>query len=173
MASRYASEKAPVRTWLVPILSTVAGSAVALLPIVAQSPILPSCGLLIALGWRLLRPEMWGAWVALPLGLADDLISGAPIGSAMALWTLAFLALDIADHRRIWRDYWVDWQLAAWAIGACAIGAWGLAWFSGGAGPLWTIVPQASLGILVFPAAARFCAAIDRWRLGEGAATST
>jgi rod shape-determining protein MreD len=172
MALDYVPGRPPLRTWLVPVLATIAGSGVSLLPIVAQSPILPSCGLLMALGWRLLRPEMWGAWVALLLGLSDDLISGAPIGSAMALWTIVFLAFDIADHRRVWRDHWVDWQLAAAGITVCTLGAWAIARFSGGAGPLWTVVPQALLAILAFPAAARLCASIDRWRLGEGAATS-
>lgn len=160
-----------MRLWLVPVASTLAGSAISLLPLVAEAPMLPSFGLLMALGWRLLRPEMWAAWVALPLGLADDLIGGAPLGSAMALWTIAFLGLEIADHRRVGRDLWVDWQLAAVALAFCAFGAWALAWFSGGAGPAWTMLPQAAFGILGFPAAARLCATMDRWRLSKGAAT--
>ena len=151
---------------------TIAADSVSLMPLVVQAPVFPSAGLLMALAWRLLRPEMWGAWVALPLGFADDLITGAPLGSAMALWTLAFLMLDIADHRRVWRDMGVDWQLAAATIAIVQAGAWVLAWFSGGAGPLWTIVPQILLGILAFPAAIRLAAAMDRWRLGKGAATS-
>lgn len=161
----------PARTWILPLASTVAGSAVSLLPFVAESAAWPSFGLLIALGWRMLRPEMWGAWVALPLGLIDDLIGGAPLGSAMALWTIVFLGLDIADARRVWRDLAVDWQLAALAILFVTLGAWGIAAFSSGAGPIWTVIPQAFLGILLFPAAARACAAMDRWRLGKGAAS--
>ena len=173
MPTAYAAERHPWRTWLVPIASTIAGSCVALLPLVVQAPFLPSFGLLMALGWRLLRPEMWGAYVALLLGLVDDLIGGAPLGSAMALWTIAFLALDITDHRRVWRDALLDWQLAAFAIIFVSLGAWALAWFSGGAAPIWTVLPQAVLGIFAFPFAGRFCAALDRWRLSKGAASIT
>ena len=153
------------RLWLVPIASTLAGSALALLPAIVSVPVLPPLGLLMALGWRLLRPEMWPAWVALPLGLADDLIGGAPLGSAMTLWTIAFLGFDIADSRPMWRDHWLDWWLAAAAILLCALGAWGIAAFSGGAGALWTILPQTTLAILLFPPIARLCARLDTWRL--------
>jgi len=172
MASYYDDGRRPLRTWAVSVLSTIAGSALSLLPFVAQSAVWPAFGLLVALGWRMLRPEMWGAWVALPLGLIDDLIGGAPLGTSAALWTITFLAMDLADHRRVWRDLAVDWQLAAVAILFVTAGAWAIAVFSGGAGPLWTVAPQALLGALLFPAAMRVCAALDRWRLGKGAATT-
>lgn len=172
MASHFLEERPSPLVWILPIASTLAGSMLSLVPLVVQAPVLPSAGLLMALGWRLLRPEMWAAWVALPLGLADDLITGAPLGSAMALWTIAFLILDTADHRRVWRDVTVDWQLAAGVIAFVHVGAWILSWFSGGVGPVWIILPQIILGILAFPAAIRLTATIDRWRLGKGAATN-
>ena len=155
------------RLWLVPVLSVLAGSAVTLLPIVATAPVLPPFGLLVALGWRLLRPEMWPAWVALPLGLADDLIGGAPLGSAMTLWTVAFLGIDMADHRPMWRDHWLDWWLASLAITLCCVGGWAVARFTAGGGPLWPVLPQLALSILAFPPVARLCARLDRWRLGR------
>jgi rod shape-determining protein MreD len=155
------------RLSLVPILSTLAGSATAVLPFITTAPILPPLGLVMALAWRLLRPEMWPAWVALPLGLADDLLSGAQIGSATTLWTIAFLAIDVADHRPMWRDHWLDWGLASIAILFCALGGWALQDFAEGAGLLWPVLPQAALTILVFPAAARLCARLDRWRLAR------
>lgn len=158
----------PVRLWLVPVASTFAGSCLSLIPLVVTVPLLPPFGLLVALAWRLLRPEMWGAWVALPLGLADDLIGGAPLGSAMTLWTIAFLALDLADHYRAWRDALVDWQLGSIAIIFCVFGAWAIALFSGGAGPLWTALFQAGIAILGFPLVARVCSRLDRWRLSSG-----
>jgi rod shape-determining protein MreD len=153
------------RARLVPVLSTLAGSAVALAPFISVSPSLPPFGLLVLLAWRLLRPELWQAWVALPLGLADDLIGGAPLGSAMALWTLTFLALDTVDNRLVWRDYWVDWLVAAIAIIFCIGGAWLLARLTGGGGTVLAIVPQIAMSIFCFPAVARLCAKLDRWRL--------
>lgn len=171
--SPFTPERRPVRLWLVPIASTVAASALAALPLVVSLPWVPPFGLLMALAWRLLRPEIWGAWMALPLGLADDLLGGAPLGSAAALWTIVFLGLDIADHRMMWRDIWDDWRIAAAAILFCDAGAWALAAFTGGAGPAWTVLPQTVLGALLFPVASGAAARLDRWRLrrdaiGEG-----
>ena len=115
------SRPSAVRLRLIPVLATVIGSATALLPIVTETPWLPPFGLLMALGWRLLRPEMWPAWVAFPLGLVDDLMTGAPLGSAASLWTIAFLSIDIADSRPMWRDYWLDWWIAGAAILFCGL----------------------------------------------------
>lgn len=153
------------RFQVVPIASTLAGSALTLLPIVAHAPVLPSLGLLMALAWRLLRPEMWPAWVALGLGLADDLIGGAPLGSATALWTMVFLAIDAADARPTWRDHWQDWRLASVAVVGVGIGGWAFARFTAGGGALWPLLPQLLLGVLLFPLAQRLCARLDRWRL--------
>ena len=151
----------------VPVLSTIAGSAATLLPIVAVSPALPPFGLLMLLGWRLLRPEMWQAWIALPLGLADDLIGGQPLGTAMALWTTTLLALDLVDNRMVWRDYWIDWLVAAIAILFCLGGAWMFAWYTGGGGTILALVPQIAIAIFCFPAVARLCVVLDRWRLAR------
>lgn len=155
----------PARLWLVPLGSTVAGSCTTLLPAIAGAPALPPFGLLMALGWRLLRPEMWPAWVALPLGLVDDLLGGAPLGSAMSLWTIAFLAIDLTDARPMWRDHWLQWALATLCIAGVGLGGWALSRFVAGGGALGFLLPQLFLGALLFPVTARLCAALDRWRL--------
>lgn len=157
----------PRRARWVPVLTVLAGSLTAALPIVADWPMLPPFGLLMLLAWRLLRPEMWPAWIALPLGLFDDLLSGQPLGSAMALWTIVFVAFDMMDNRAVWRDYWMDWLAAAAAILFCLVGGVGLLAFTTGGGHLLAIVPQALTTILLFPAAMRLCAALDRWRLAR------
>lgn len=163
--SLFAEERPPLRLWLIPALGVVAGSAVALLPISAPIPLIPPCGLLMLLGWRLLRPELWQAWIGLPLGLADDLIGGAPLGSAMILWTIILIGLDIVDYRLVWRDRQTDWSLAAWAIAFAALGGWLLSWLAGGAGPLPTVLFPSLFGMLCYPLAARICARLDRIRL--------
>jgi rod shape-determining protein MreD len=156
-----------MRAQAVPVCSTIAGSATALLPIVAVSPILPPFGFLMLLGWRLLRPEMWIAWAGLPLGLADDLISGQPLGTAMCLWTAVLLMVDLVDNRMVWRDYWMDWLVAAVAILFCLGGAWIFARFTGGGGTVLALVPQIAIAIFCFPAVARLCVVLDRWRLAR------
>lgn len=151
----------------VPVLSTIAGSATVLLPIITVSPLLPPFGLLMLLGWRLLRPELWAAWVALPLGLADDLLGGQPIGTSMSLWTIILLAIDLVDNRLVWRDYWMDWLVAAVAILFCLGGSWIFARFTGGGGTMLALVPQIGIAIFCFPAIARLCVVLDRWRLAR------
>ena len=156
------------RPWqlaLVPVASTVAGSAAALLPLIASAPVLPPFGLLILLAWRLLRIELWGAWIALPLGLTDDLLSGAPIGSAMALWTATLLVLDMVDGRLPWRDHWTDWVIASIAVPVCVVGGWLAAGLTGGHGGFGGVAQQIAISILCYPAVVRTVASLDRWRL--------
>jgi rod shape-determining protein MreD len=155
----------PLRATLVPILSTLAGSAMGLLPVIAVEPIVPPFGLMMLLSWRLLRPEMWPPWAALPLGLADDLISGHYLGTAMALWTLAFLLLEWVDQALVWRDGRIEWAIGAVAIATIGVGAWGLSQPGGSATSMLTIVPQTIGAILAFPAVLRLTAWLDRWRL--------
>lgn len=156
---------ARMRGQILPVISTMAGSCMVLLPFIAESPSMPPIGFMMLLSWRLLRPELWPVWIGLPLGLFDDLISGQPIGSAMMLWTLALLMIDIIDQRLIWRDYWQDWLIAAALIIAILSGGLLTANGAGGEGHFLLIVPQMLVSVLIFPVVARVCALLDRWRL--------
>jgi len=150
----------------VPIVSTMFGSLLPLLvPVIAQSPILPPFGLLVLLAWRLLRPGFWAAWAPLPLGFFDDLASGQPVGSAMLSWTIAFLAIELSELSLLWRDYLQDWLVAAAAISGCIGAGYLFALFAGGDAPILAVVPQVLASILIFPAVARLCARLDVWRL--------
>jgi rod shape-determining protein MreD len=151
----------------VPVLSTLAASLVDTLPIVANAPVAPDFGFLVLLAWRLLRPEMWSAQVALPLGLFNDLVAGHPLGQSMALWTLAFLACDLLDSRVGWRDYWLDWLFAAAGILGYAAGCWGISRLMGSVAPFDILVPQILLSIFLYPFVARLVVALDRWRLAR------
>lgn len=155
----------PARARVVPVAATLAASLLHALPVVASAPVLPPFGLLMLLSWRLLRPELWQAWIALPLGLLDDLAAGHPPGSAMTLWTFSFLLLDTLDNRLIWRDYWIEWSVAAALIVMVMVGEWQVAVFIEGDRALLPIVPQLLVTIFCFPAMVRLCATLDRWRL--------
>ena len=148
-----------------PILSTLAGSTMGFLPIIATEPIIPPFGLMMLLAWRLLRPEMWPPWAALPLGLADDLISGHYLGTAMILWTSAFLVLEWVDQALVWRDGWIEWGIASIALVLIIFGAWLLSQPTDSLTAIVTIVPQIVGAVLLFPAVLRITAALDRWRL--------
>lgn len=150
----------------VPIVSVMFGSMIpAVIPMIAQQPLLPPCGLLILIAWRQLRPEIWPLWIGLPLGLFDDLMSGQPIGSAVFLWTALLLMLDFESQRHFWRDYWHGWIIAALAISFVLVGGWLAVHLSGGGGTVIQILPQIAYSIGLFPLIVRICAALDRWRL--------
>ena len=152
------------RQW-VPVLTTLAASLLALLPYVAAAPLVPDFAFLVLIAWRLLRPEIWQAQAALPLGLFNDLVAGHPIGQSMALWTLTFLIFDLIDSRVGWRDYWMDWLFAAAVILLHGFGGWYVAHMMGAKASFSIMVPQILLSIFAYPLVARLVVGLDRWRL--------
>ena len=156
-----------MRRRYVPILSTLAASLFDLLPIVVSTPLVPDIAFLVLIAWRLLRPEIWPAAMALPLGLFNDLVSGHPIGQSMALWTIAFLLFDLIDSRVGWRDYWMDWLFASIAIPFYSFSGWYIAHLMGSQAQMVVMVPQILLSLLAFPIVARLVLGLDRWRLSR------
>ncbi len=152
------------RRW-VPLVSTIAAIFLSLLPVVAKAPLVPDLGFLVLLTWRLLRPEIWRAQAALGLGLLSDIVSGDPIGQSMLLWTAIFLAIEVVDSRLGFRDYVMDWLLAAAAIIFQSVGAWYIALLMGSEIRISLVGPPIALGILLYPLVARMVLALDRWRL--------
>ncbi|RST31189.1 rod shape-determining protein MreD [Sphingomonas ginkgonis] len=150
-----------------PAISVVLASALSLLPIVTQTGWFPDFGLVMLLTWRMLRSDVWPSWWAGPLGFANDLLTASPIGLSIALWTGCMLLLDLSDRRTMWRDYWLEWALAALLLLGSAAFRW---WIDGLAGshlPFTHSLPSLAFSILAFPFAARLAGAIDRWRLGR------
>ena len=64
------------------------------------------------LGWRMVRPGLLPLWAGAPLGAFDDLVSGQPFGSAILLWSLAMIAIELIETRFPWRGFWQDWFTA-------------------------------------------------------------
>lgn len=149
----------------IPIASTMLGSLACFLPYVATAHSLPPLGFLMFLAWRIQHRGIWPIWAGLPLGLFDDLFSGQPLGSAMLLWTLAMLALDLLDRRLVWRDVWQDWALASGFLTLFILLGVVIANLTGGGAPLIYSLPVAVMAILLFPLATRICVFLDRWRL--------
>ena len=149
---------------MVPVLSTMAASLIPVIPIVLSQPLLPPFGLMVFLGWRLLRGNIWPLWMGLPLGFWDDLFSGQPLGTAMCGWTLIMLALDAIDRRMAWRSHLEDWGLASLAIAGHLAFALMIVRITGGQTSPLLIAPQIALSAMTYPLAARACAALDRRR---------
>jgi rod shape-determining protein MreD len=157
-----------LRRRFIPFASTVFAMLLGLMPIVASTLWMPNLAFLILITWRLLRPEIWQAQVALGLGLLADLIvPGAPLGQSMLIWTIVFLGLDYADHLLGIRDYWLDWVLAAAAILFHSVGVWYIALLLGAKVSFLVMVPQLLLSILFYPLMARIVLRLDRWRLSR------
>ncbi|MCB2013341.1 MAG: rod shape-determining protein MreD [Sphingobium sp.] len=150
----------------IPIACVILASALpSLLPVLVQSPTLPPLGLLFLLGWRLLHRELWPLWIGAPLGLADDILSGHPIGTAVFLWTLIMIAVETIDQRLMWRDYWHDWLIAIVACLFFLCGGIILSWLAGSSASLQLILPQTLWSALLYPLIVRVIARVDRWRM--------
>lgn len=147
--------------------SIAAASAIALLPIVAQVGWGPSFGYLMLIAWRLLRSDAFPGWWAAPLGLWNDLVVGEPIGLSVFLWTLSMLLLDLADRRTMWRDYWIEWLLAAVLLFISAVVRWKVDALMGAPNEFHVIWSPLIIAILAFPVAAWAASRLDRWRLGR------
>jgi len=172
MSTRIASSEAEVayrdlRRRFTPVVSIIAAILLGLLPIVAETPLLPDFGFLAFLAWRLLRAEIWTPWLPLPLGLASDLVAGHPLGQAMLLWTAIGFLCELADARLGFRDYLMDWLIAAGAILLQSLGAWYIGLLMGSDVRFTILIPQLVLAALAYPLATRIVLALDRWRLAR------
>ena len=151
----------------IPAISVLVGSIVAALPIISTSGWYPDFGFLVLIAWRLLRADAWPAWWAAPLGFINDLLTGVPIGMSVTLWAAIMIVMDLVDRRTIWRDYWIEWALAAVLIIAAETFEWWLAGLMGAAFAYQSILPPVIVSILAFPIVAGLVSRVDRWRLGR------
>jgi rod shape-determining protein MreD len=163
--SRIDRSPSDFRRQAVPIGSTMLASMVPVLPFIALSPSVPPFGFMMLLAWRSLHRTLWPVWMAVPLGFFDDLFSGQPMGSAILLWTLAFLAFELFDRRMIWRDYWQEWGIASLLVAIVLAGGLWIADMTGGDTSLVRLLPQMVFSALLFPLVTRQCTLLDRWRV--------
>ncbi|SHN49042.1 rod shape-determining protein MreD [Erythrobacter sanguineus] len=165
--SRINRTQSPLRAGSVPYLSIMLGSLVPVLLIADVMPLLPPLGFLTLLAWRLMRPGLLPLWAGAPLGAFDDLVSGQPFGSAVLLWSLAMIGIELIEARFPWRGFWQDWFTAA----LVAILYWFAALLvSGGeltSELLVVALPQVLLSVLLYPILARMVASLDRFRLAR------
>ena len=162
--TRIGREPAPYAPY-VPAATVVAASLLAALPIISMSGWFPNFGFVVLISWRLLRADPWPAWWAAPLGLINDLFTGYPVGFSVALWSATMLLLDLIDRRTMWRDYWIEWVLAAVLLAIDQWLQWELARTMGADLPLIRMLPPIAISICIFPLSAWIVARIDAWRL--------
>lgn len=151
--------------YALPWASVMFGSLVTQIPIASAVAMVPPLGFLLLLAWRLVRPGLFPVWAGFPLGLFDDLFSGQPFGSAILLWSLTMLGIELLEYRFPWRGFLQDWVVASQVTVAYILVA---ALVSGGsidAPALTGLGPQIAISVLVFPLVARLVAGLDRLRL--------
>lgn len=155
-------------TWLavtLPWLSVMVGSVLPAFMLVAGAPLVPPAGFMILLAWRLIRPDLFAPWAAIPLGLFDDMFSGQPLGCGIMLWPLAMFATDFMEARFPWREVWQNWLLASVLLTSYLVACTLLAGAGNILDRMALTLPQIVLGVLAFPMAGRVVAHIDRLRL--------
>ena len=155
----------PVLAVGVPWLTVMLASLVPLSPVIASAPVLPPIGFILLLAWRQVRPGLLPVWAGLPLGAFDDQFSGQPFGSGILLWSLAMIVSDLVDMRFPWRNFALEWLVAASLIAASLALGVVFANATGAAATIELILPQLAISILLFPLACRLVARFDRFRL--------
>lgn len=165
--SRINRAPSPLRARSVPYVTIMLGSVLPALLIADLMPLTPSLGFLMLLAWRMVRPGLLPLWAGAPLGAFDDLVSGQPFGSAILLWSLAMIAIEIVETRFPWRGFWQDWFTAS----TIAVVYWLVSLLVSGASltsdMLLVALPQALLSVLLYPIIARLVAGLDRYRLAR------
>ncbi len=157
----------PWRARSLPYVTIMLGSLLPTLLIADLMPLSPPFGLLMLLGWRMVRPGLLPLWAGAPLGAFDDLFSGQPFGSAILLWSLAMIAIEMIETRFPWRGFWQDWftgsviALVYWIVSLLVSGARLTPEL------LAVALPQALLSVLLYPIVARLVSGLDRFRLAR------
>ena len=77
------------------------------------------------------------------------------------------LALDLIYRRTMWRDYWIEWILAAVLLAIDEWLQWRLAAIAGARIPFSRMLAPLVISICVFPLSAWLVSRADAWRLGR------
>lgn len=151
----------------VPYVSIMLASILPFVLIADIMPLLPALGFLVLLAWRMVRPGLLPLWAGAPLGAFDDLFSGQPFGSAIFLWSLAMIAIELIETRFPWRGFWQDWFTASVIAAAYWLATLVLSGAALTPSLLMVALPQALLAVLLYPIIARMIASLDRFRLAR------
>lgn len=159
--------RAPSRTLAiaVPWLVVMLGSLLPTWLFITSAPLVPPLGFLLLVAWQQLRPGTLPVWAGLPLGLFDDLYSGQPFGSAILLWSLSLVALDLLEVRFPWRGVMLNWIGASCFVVLYILLGSQLAAWGGMQQDLLSLVPQVIFSIIAYPIAATIVGVADRFRL--------
>lgn len=163
--SRINRRHSGVLAYSVPYLSILLASLLPNFFIASAVPLIPPMGLMMLIGWRLVRPGIMPVWAGFPLGMWDDLFSGFPFGSAILLWSMTMVAIEALEARFPWHGFVQDWLIAGFILTTYLLVATLLSGGHGSFPMLLAIVPQLLLSLLLFPIISLMIARLDRIRL--------
>lgn len=163
--SRINRRHSSVLAYGIPVISILLGSLLPILFVASAVPLVPPMGLMILLGWRLVRPGIIPVWAGFPLGIWDDLFSGFPFGSAILLWSMALLGIEALEARFPWHGFVQDWMTAGLILSVYLLVATLLSGGHGSFPMLLALIPQLLLSLMLFPIISRMIARLDRLRL--------
>ncbi len=155
----------PLLAMATPWLAIMLASMLPAMPVISSAPVLPPFGLMLLLAWCQVRPGLLPVWAGLPLGAFDDLYSGQPFGSAILLWSLVMMVLLAIEARFPWRNFALDWLIAAGLMTVCLVSMLAIANAAGGSAALMVIAPQVATAVMLYPLLGRLAGALDRFRL--------
>lgn len=155
----------PALALSVPWLTIALASLLPTLPLIASAPLLPPLGFMMLIGWRQMRPGLLPIWAGLPLGAMDDVFSGQPFGSAILLWSLSMIALDVLEARFPWRNFVQEWVVATALMAGYILLSLGIVNLAGGSVMPQVVLLQLLLAVMMYPLVGRAVAACDRFRL--------
>lgn len=163
--SRINRRHTPLLALGIPYASIMLGSLLPTLFIATAAPLVPPLGLMLLVAWRLLRPGILPVWIGFPLGMFDDLFSGAPFGSAMLLWSVAMISIETLEARFPWRGFLQDWLTSTLVLSAYILTSSLLSGGVIGRPMIEAMLPQLLLTAVMFPIVSRMVANLDRLRL--------
>lgn len=152
-----------------PALSVAGASLLMALPLPLAWSVMPHLALLMLLLWAAVQPGLLPPWLCFLLGLLHDCVSGAPLGLTGALFLFVVLAVRALGRQVPARGLLLDrlggpaLLLAAFAL------AWQMEALLRRPVPLAPLAVQALLTCLLFPAAVRLVAGLQRRLSGAGA----
>lgn len=158
-------QHSPTRAAIVPYASVMVSSVLPTFFIFSTAPLIPPLGFMMLIAWRMARPGFFPLWIGLPLGAFDDLFSGQPFGSAILLWSVSMLVLEIMEARFPWRGFWQDWLAAGLAFFAYLPSALLVSGAHLSLHLLMAMLPQMLLSILAYPLVVCIVLWLDRFRL--------
>lgn len=152
---------------VVPAATLVGGALLSALPLPLGAGALPNLPLLLLIAWAAVVPRLLPPWVLVPVGLVQDAVAGLPLGVMALVLPVVRLAIAAGEDRMTMRGFPEGWAAAAALVmlGA-AVEALALLLAGRALAPV-SLLLQAALTILLYPAVLGFVAGLIR-RLTDG-----